>query len=230
MSIDGRMNFEILTKEIIISEKLKMRIKKFSKISGIKIKYLVYFLVVSEINEYLDFKNDGKITLANELKDLKGIKRLKDDFKKFYNGAHKTVSNEKTDSDNFVTTLRFIVPIYVSRSLCELKKCLNNNDSKNQSDEGASKKLKVTDDYLYAFLISRKLKSCEKKYSLPKFTRRKENDSENPIYRLSITNTLAESYKHLETESGISYYEWMKYILFEYLLERNFFNNYEEMI
>ena len=61
-----------------------------------------------------------------------------------------------------------------------------------------------------------------------KFTRRKENDSENPIYRLSITDTLAESYKLLEKESGISSHEWMKYILFEYLLKRNFFNNYVE--
>lgn len=228
MTINKSNDLGIVTKEIIISEELKRRIKKLSKISGIKTKYLIYFLIISAINEYVNLKNDGKITMANELEKLNGLKMLKEDFKRFYSGVDKTVSNKKMNSDNFVTTLRFILPIYVSRSLCELKKYLNNNiDFKNRYCGETLKKFKVTDDYLYAFLLSRQIKSCEE-YSLPKFTRRKENDSENPIYRLSITDTLAESYKLLEMESGISSHEWMKYILFEYLLKRNFFNNYEE--
>lgn len=241
MIIDETNKFSIVTKEIIVSKNLKRKIKKLSKISGIKTKYLIYFLIFSAINEYVNLENDGEITLPNELEKLNGVKRLEKDFVDFYSGVHKNIrkpkkildtdfKNPENNSDDLLTTLRFIIPKYVSRSLNELKKCLNNNiHFKNQCSYSyeMSKKFKITNDYLYAFLISKELKIYEE-YALPKFTRRKENDSENPIYRLSITDTLAESYKLLEKESGISSHEWMKYILFEYLLKRNFFNNYVE--
>lgn len=239
MIIDTTNSFDIVTKEIIVSKNLKRKIKKLSKISGIRTKYLIYFLIFSAINEYVNLKNDDEITSSNELEKLNGVKQLEKDFVNFYSGVHKNMrkpkeilnkefNNSGKNSDDLLTTLRFIIPRYVSSSLNELKKCLNDNiHFKNQCSYEMSKKFKITNDYLYAFLISKELKAYEK-YTLPKFTGRKENDSENPIYRLSITDTLAESYKLLEKNTGISSHEWMKYILFEYLLKRNFFNNYVE--
>ena len=95
MIIDTTNSFDIVTKEIIVSKNLKRKIKKLSKISGIRTKYLIYFLIFSAINEYVNLKNDDEITSSNELEKLNGVKQLEKDFVNFYSGVHKNMRKPK---------------------------------------------------------------------------------------------------------------------------------------
>lgn len=226
---------EYMRKEIVITKDLKTKIKQLSNATEITKTNLIFFLIISVLDNYgISLSDDGVITPAEEIATFSNIKKLRDDFIRYYSGINRHIPTQEKDESNEekLEALTFTLPEYISDSLRELKKYLNTSIAFTDNS------FRITDDYLYSFLIAKQIKLFKdfptEEAILVKRQRKKNKDgikktySEKILYKLSVSKVIVNSFKVLEVNSGINSYDWMKYILFQYAVKNNFFDAYIE--
>ncbi len=219
-----------MKKEIVITNNLKVRIKKLCSATEITQTNLIFFLIISALDHYgIILTDDGEFSDAKEIAIFSRIEDLRKDFISHYRGlnVHMPIHEKDEYNQEILKPLTFTLPEYVCDSLKEIKKFLKS------SITFSEKRFRITDDFFYSFLIEKEislLKDCPQKevQSVKRIRKNKKGGmkeySEKKLQKLSVSDVIVESFKILEKNSEINAYDWMKYILFQYAVKNNFFD------